>query len=202
KISKEDFFKTFDNELVKWMKHYLELIKSGLRGELHYEAPEFEEETIAKFTLETVMEKWREDISKEREEACRRYEEAKPEVARIQLGKVPDHASWLANKLVRQTERQLLDEAKTKAKEKIRPVEYVEVHFLKEVPAVVGADMKTYGPFKPSDIARLPKPNADALVRQGAATYELHPPRVLAPSARELALLRAAERAIKELERI
>ncbi|MFQ6096039.1 MAG: hypothetical protein ACE5NN_07835, partial [Candidatus Bathyarchaeia archaeon] len=190
----------------KWMQHYIKLRTPGLRGELHYEAPGFEEETISKFTPETVMGKWREEISKEKKEAYKRYEEARPKVAKIRLEKIPDHASWLANKLVKKTERQLIEEAKTKAKEKIRPVEYVEVRFLKEVPVIVGSDMKTYGPFKPGDISRLPKQNAEILVKQGAASYELRPPpkvpRVHVPSARELALVRAAERAIKELEKI
>lgn len=40
------------------------------------------------------------------------------------------------------------------------------VRFLKEIPAIVGADMKTYGPFKPEDIATLPVENAKALIKQ------------------------------------
>jgi hypothetical protein len=157
KISREGFLKSFDDELIEWMQHYIKLRTPGLRGELHYEAPKFEEETIAKFTEDTVREKWREDVSKEREDAYKCYEEAKPEVAKIRLEKVPDHASWLANKLVKATERQLLEEVKRKAREKVPPVE-------------------------------LPPPRA--------------PPRAIAPSARELALLRTAERAIKELEKL
>ncbi|NIR86371.1 hypothetical protein GWO13_01915 [Candidatus Bathyarchaeota archaeon] len=43
------------------------------------------------------------------------------------------------------------------------------VRFLKEVPAIVGSDMKTYGPFKPEDIATLPAENAKALIKQGIA---------------------------------
>jgi hypothetical protein len=56
------------------------------------------------------------------------------------------------------------------------PIEYVKVRFLKEIPAIVGADMKTYGPFKKGEIAELPKPNAEALIKQEVATYELVPP--------------------------
>jgi len=43
------------------------------------------------------------------------------------------------------------------------------VRFLKEVPAIIGADMKTYGPFKPEDIATLPVENAKALIKQEVA---------------------------------
>lgn len=43
------------------------------------------------------------------------------------------------------------------------------VRFLQEVPAIVGSDMKTYGPFKPEDIAALPVENAKALIKQEAA---------------------------------
>ena len=43
------------------------------------------------------------------------------------------------------------------------------VRFLQEIPAIIGADMKTYGPFKPENIATLPSENARILIKQGAA---------------------------------
>lgn len=43
------------------------------------------------------------------------------------------------------------------------------LRFVKEIPAIIGADMKTYGPFKPEDIASLPQENAKILVKQGVA---------------------------------
>jgi DNA replication initiation complex subunit (GINS family) len=45
----------------------------------------------------------------------------------------------------------------------------VVVRFVQEIPALVGADLKTYGPFCPEDIASLPLDNARLLVKQGAA---------------------------------
>ena len=45
----------------------------------------------------------------------------------------------------------------------------VAVRFIKEVPAVIGADMKTYGPFMVEDVASLPVENARILVKQGLA---------------------------------
>lgn len=43
------------------------------------------------------------------------------------------------------------------------------VRFLQEIPAIVGSDMKTYGPFKPEDIATLPNENARILIKRAVA---------------------------------
>jgi DNA replication initiation complex subunit (GINS family) len=43
------------------------------------------------------------------------------------------------------------------------------VRFLSEIPAVIGADMKTYGPFKPEDIGSMPLENARVLIKQSMA---------------------------------
>jgi DNA replication factor GINS len=45
----------------------------------------------------------------------------------------------------------------------------VVLRFRKDVPAIIGSDMKTYGPFKVEDIASLPAENAKILVKQGLA---------------------------------
>jgi len=45
----------------------------------------------------------------------------------------------------------------------------IVLRFVKEVPALVGADMITYGPFYPEDIATLPSENARILIKQGIA---------------------------------
>jgi DNA replication factor GINS len=47
--------------------------------------------------------------------------------------------------------------------------ERITMRLLKDVPAIVGADMKTYGPFRTEDVASLPIENAKILVRQGLA---------------------------------
>ncbi|MEM2104552.1 MAG: hypothetical protein QW717_06665 [Candidatus Bathyarchaeia archaeon] len=41
--------------------------------------------------------------------------------------------------------------------------------FLKEIPEIIGADLKTYGPFKAEDVATIPNENASILVKQGLA---------------------------------
>jgi DNA replication factor GINS len=43
------------------------------------------------------------------------------------------------------------------------------VRFLRDIPAIVGSDMRTYGPFKIEDVATLPVENATALMKQGFA---------------------------------
>jgi DNA replication factor GINS len=43
------------------------------------------------------------------------------------------------------------------------------LRFVQEIPALVGSDMKTYGPFEPEDIATLPPENARILIKQGVA---------------------------------
>ncbi|MGA3191581.1 MAG: hypothetical protein ABSD73_03595 [Candidatus Bathyarchaeia archaeon] len=43
------------------------------------------------------------------------------------------------------------------------------LRFLKDVPAIIGADMKTYGPFKTEDVASLPVENTKILRKQGLA---------------------------------
>jgi len=53
------------------------------------------------------------------------------------------------------------------------PVEKLQkrtaLRFLRDTPAIVGADMKTYGPFKAEDVASLPFENAKILVKQALA---------------------------------
>ncbi len=56
----------------------------------------------------------------------------------------------------------LMFEAKEKPKKKV-------LRFLREVPSIIGTDMKPYGPFKPEDVASLPSENAKILVKQGIA---------------------------------
>ena len=41
------------------------------------------------------------------------------------------------------------------------------VRFLKAIPAIVGSDMKAYGPFKKEDVATIPIENAEVLIKRG-----------------------------------
>lgn len=45
----------------------------------------------------------------------------------------------------------------------------VVLRFIKTVPKVIGADMKTYGPFMVEDVASVPIENAKILIKQGLA---------------------------------
>ena len=63
-------------------------------------------------------------------------------------------------------------EAKPEAKAKVE-IEVahnrVALRFIKNIPAIMGADMKSYGPFIVEDVASLPAENAKVLVKQGLA---------------------------------
>lgn len=51
----------------------------------------------------------------------------------------------------------------------------VALRFLKSIPAVVGADMKTYGPFMAEDVGSVPVENAKLLIKRGLAeAVEVH----------------------------
>lgn len=43
------------------------------------------------------------------------------------------------------------------------------IRFVKDVPSIIGVDLKTHGPFLKEDIAKLPYENAESLIRQGSA---------------------------------
>ena len=47
--------------------------------------------------------------------------------------------------------------------------ELVMVRFSRDVPSIIGVDLKAHGPFRREDVANLPSENAESLVRQGAA---------------------------------
>ena len=43
------------------------------------------------------------------------------------------------------------------------------IRFLQAIPAIVGPDMKTYGPFNEEDVAYLPTENAEVLIKRNIA---------------------------------
>jgi DNA replication initiation complex subunit (GINS family) len=48
-------------------------------------------------------------------------------------------------------------------------LETVSVRIIKAIPEIVGADSKSYGPFKEDDIVELPTENAEILIKHGVA---------------------------------
>jgi len=59
--------------------------------------------------------------------------------------------------------------AKVEAEIPDQPHRRIALRFLKPIPAIVGSDMKTYGPFAAEDVASLPVENARVMVKQGLA---------------------------------
>ena len=47
--------------------------------------------------------------------------------------------------------------------------QFALIRFVRDVPPIIGVDLKTHGPFHKEDVARLPQENAEGLIRQGAA---------------------------------
>ncbi len=43
------------------------------------------------------------------------------------------------------------------------------IRFVRDVPSIIGVDLKTHGPFMKEDVATLPSENAESLIRQGVA---------------------------------
>src|SRR2546428_7220746 len=48
------------------------------------------------------------------------------------------------------------------------------LRFVKDMPSIIGVDLKTHGPFLKEDIAVLPYENAESLIRQATAV-EIRP---------------------------
>ena len=46
-------------------------------------------------------------------------------------------------------------------------VELILVRFLQPLPAIMGIDMKAYGPFEPEELATIPVQNAQNLIKRG-----------------------------------
>ena len=60
-------------------------------------------------------------------------------------------------------------EEKPKEAEAKPQVVHITLRFNKAIPAIMGADMKSYGPFDAEDVASLPSLNAQILIKQGLA---------------------------------
>jgi DNA replication factor GINS len=69
-------------------------------------------------------------------------------------------------KLLKSTVEDYVTQSKTKRNIKHKKI---LVRFLQAIPAIVGINMKTYGPFKAEDLASLPIENAEILIKKGLA---------------------------------
>lgn len=64
---------------------------------------------------------------------------------------------------------ELAERSVVSEEEPTKPVEarLEVVRFLSDFPAIIGVDLRTYGPFKAEDVATLPAENASVLINQG-----------------------------------
>lgn len=86
--------------------------------------------------------------------------EEEEELYRVALPQAESYSTFL---------KSILQGRLPKSKEKAPGKKLLVVRILREIPAIIGSDLKTYGPFKPEDIASLPIENAKILIKQGAA---------------------------------
>jgi DNA replication initiation complex subunit (GINS family) len=63
--------------------------------------------------------------------------------------------------------RKTLFQGKAKNHEIMKSSQRVTVRILEDIPALIGADMKSYGPFLVEDVASLPSENAELLIKRG-----------------------------------
>jgi DNA replication initiation complex subunit (GINS family) len=65
---------------------------------------------------------------------------------------------------------QIVEASKTESKPQVHVThKRLTLRFTKSIPAIMGADMKSYGPFAAEDVAALPALNAQILIKQGLA---------------------------------
>ena len=175
-LERREFLERIDSILRERVAHYVESEKSGFSGNLRHEAPQFEEEYVRIFSVNTVFAKFRDDIEKEKASAYDDYlKSLRPEHYLAEV--VPNRFDIFSKRLVDKMRSQLLEEAIKKARPAAPPtkIEFVKIRFLKDMPAIVGADMKVYGPFAKGDVVELPKVNAEVIVKQEIASYTLVP---------------------------
>lgn len=164
----------FENvELVKLPKNfYSELVEYLKR--LREESRMLDKRTVKAFLLKSEMQNVKRMI---RELTLLRYrklirkmakgEKVPTDVLTVEEEKIYRETSSFAEtyrSLVRNILRGYVPKADVEKRRK-----RVVLRFLKDVPAIVGADMNTYGPFKAEDIASLPVENAKILSKQGLA---------------------------------
>lgn len=120
------------------------------------------------------------------DEELQRLEQLAPQLIDLRIEKLWKQTSPINSSTLDSSERWMSDEASNiihqheKFKEDImqgrepsstpaKPKENLLVRFVKEVPSIIGVDLKTHGPFLKEDVALLPYDNAESLIRQGAA---------------------------------
>ena len=65
----------------------------------------------------------------------------------------------------------IIKEPVPKPKIEEKDTELVLVRFLQPLPAIMGIDMKAYGPFQPEELATIPRQNAENLINRGIVKF-------------------------------
>jgi DNA replication initiation complex subunit (GINS family) len=88
-----------------------------------------------------------------------------------QGSELPEPASLPEQKRVETPKPKRTQRAQPAPKPVIKPddVELILLRFLQPLPAIMGIDMKAYGPFEPEELATIPVQNAQNLIKRGIA---------------------------------
>ncbi len=171
-LEREEFYRRFDAAMDEWLPMAIEQHKPGLAGNLHYDAPEYEAETLAKFTPEGVKEKYGAELEKQREGSWQYYSEGTPELAAHYLKRVPDVARALAYSWTVKLYNQLLGEAIAAAREE-KPL--LSVYTVNGVKFVEGFETETAAFEKRDEMqAKFPSENY-VVVKPEVPQHKLHP---------------------------
>lgn len=114
-VSREEVYRMIDDGLNEWIPFYIEQHRSGLEGNLHYDAPQFETETLARFTADEVKRKYADDIFRRKEDEYRHYQEVSEQAKKLVLDHLPENIGRFASDLVVRLYNQLLGDARALA---------------------------------------------------------------------------------------
>jgi DNA replication factor GINS len=152
-----DFYIRLADYVKKIREESRMLDEKTTKGRLTY----FEFRNVRKMAKELIQLRYRKALRKTMTERILPKETLTKEEEKLHGGTLPLAESYQAflKDIVR---------GRLSGMEKEKP-KHILLRFLKEVPAIIGSDMKPYGPFKAEDIATLPAENARILINQGVA---------------------------------
>jgi len=152
-----DFYVRLADYVKKIREESRMLDEKTTKGRLMY----FEFRNVKKMVKELIQLRYRKALRKTMTERILPKETLTKEEERLHGGILPlaeSYQSFLKDMI----------RGRLSSVEKEKP-KHVLLRFLKEVPAIIGSDMKPYGPFKVEDVATLPVENARILINQGVA---------------------------------
>ena len=133
------------------------------KGSMRWRISEKERENAERMFEDLTQTRLRKILNAELEGKTIEASSLTPEERKIQaeLKRIlREHSEWVKSILIGYPTRIGVESKASKFK---------VVRFMEPLPAIIGIDMKTYGPFQPEDVASIPAENAENLIRRGIA---------------------------------